>query len=285
MTPIKICSKTVSLGGLRLIVIAFFQVYFLTAISCGIVSPDKGVESGSDIRRMQQALTEMIRHEKALEKEQALAQNSEPYLLVYRSTHTIELKARGRILRAFSVKDIARWMPENSSESTCTLAEVRPIQRTHRPKIKPGSGEAITAEAAKQMLWGLQRMPRDYDLLCDDGNIFEIRALPPEKSRFSFANAPKTLFRRFVDMCRRWKSPRNNPLQQTIQLWLDENDSRLLFWSLPREIKILVLAELSQFRISSGSLFSMHPPPYPSVCCNTTSRLRSIPFQIGEKFL
>ena len=117
--------------------------------------------------------------------------------------------------------------------------EVKPIQKTERPKIKPGEGEAATAEAVQKNLWGLHRMPQDYDLVFQGGMILEIRALPSEQTGMATVKFLKTLYRRILDRYRHGKS--SDPAQsQTIQLWLDEKDARLLFWSLPKKLNILI---------------------------------------------
>ncbi len=191
---------------------------------------------------MQQKLAEMNGREKALQEEYSLARNSQPYLIVHSSNRTIELKARGRVFRTFEVREISKWETAINGDVIWTVTEMKPIQRSDRPKIKPGAGEEATAEAAKQNPWGLHRMPRDYDLVCSDGNILEIRGLPSGRSGFGVTKSVRALYRRSVDRYRRWRAIRNPELEHTIRLWIDENDSRQLFWSLPKEIKILVFS-------------------------------------------
>ncbi len=240
--------------------IILVQMIALTAVSCRAVGPDKQANVDSEVRRLRRQLEEMNRQERALQSEYSLARNSTPYLVISLSGQRIELKARGRILRSFSVKETEIRDRTIKNDAAWTLAEVKPIQSTDRPKIKPGAGEAATAEAARQMLWGLHRMPQDYDLVCSDGNILQVRALPAEKSGIGFIRAIITLYRRSIDRFRRLRTPHEMQLQHIIQLWLDENESRLLFWSLPKQLKILVLADAALSSIFSKNSFMESRP-------------------------
>jgi len=71
--------------------------------------------------------------------------------------------------------------------------------------------------------------------------FLEIRALPPKQSGFAPFKYIQTQYRRILDWYRQRTSSDQIRLQ-TIQLWLDENDARLLFWSLPQKLKILIIA-------------------------------------------
>jgi hypothetical protein len=209
----------------------------LALSSCSPESAEKNAHTKTGIRQLQQKLIDMRRSEKALEQEYALARNSAPYLVAHLANRTVELKARGRILRSFKITRLGET-PVNIDNATWVLSEAKPIQKTDRPKIKPGEGDSAAAEAAK---WGLHRMPQDFDLVCEEGKIMEFRALPSEQSGSAPIISIKSLYRRTVDWYRRWRSP-DRSQAQVIQIWMDENDSRLIFWSLPKQLKILILA-------------------------------------------
>jgi hypothetical protein len=243
MTPEIISDRHPAFWHRRLMVVVCIQVSFLMITCCNAGAPEKGIGETADIKSMQQKLVEMNRQEKALLEEFSLARNSTPYLIIHSTNSTIELKARGRVLRTFKIKEISEWDVGTSNDIAWMVMEMAPIQRSDRPKIKPGAGEEATAEAAKQNLWGLHRMPLDYNLFCSDGNILEIRGFPSGQSSIGIFKSIKFLYRRSIDRYRRWRIPRNPELKHTIRLWLDENDSRLLFWSLPKQIKMLVLSQ------------------------------------------
>ncbi len=238
---------------LQLIAVLVVQMVALMTASCGGDLPGEKISAGDEIGHLQEKLVEMKYQEELLRQEYSLARNPAPYLVVNLSDRNIELKAQGRILRSFELKNSRRLESGKDDGVTWILREVKPIQRTERPKIKAGAGEEAMVEAAKQELWGLHRMPRDYDLVCKDNNFLEICALPSKQSGFRFTRAIRTMYRRTAGWYRRWRMSKDVESQHVIQLWLDENDSRLLFWSLPKQLKILILDESILSRVSSNS--------------------------------
>jgi len=243
MTPGTISVRHPGFWNCRLIALACIHISLLLTPGCNAGAPEKSMVAAADIKNMQQKLVEMNHREKALIEELSLARNSAPYLVIHSTNSTIELKARGRILRTFKIKEISKWETGSGNDTTWTVEKVTPIQISDRPQIKPGAGEEATAEAAKQNLWGLHRMPLDYNLFCSDGNMLEIRGSPSRQSSIGIFKSIKSAYRRSVDLYRRLQSPKNPELRHTVRLWLDENDSRLLFWSLPKEMEILILPQ------------------------------------------
>ena len=215
------------------------QLGILSTVSCYSELGEKNGDTKTETQKLQRQLTDLKRREKALQQENALARKPEPYLLVHVSEYRVELKAKGRTLRTFEIKRL-KSCPETVPDTARDLLEVKPIQKPERPKIRSGEGEAATASAVQKNLWGLHRMPRDYNLVCSDGMILEIRALPSEQAGVAPVKFIKTLYRRTLDWYRREKSP-DRTESPAIQLWLEENDARLLFWSLPKKLSILII--------------------------------------------
>ena len=247
--------------ALQWTLLLFLQTGILLTLSCHGESTKQIGETKTEIQKIQQQLVAARHREKALQQENTLARNSETYLLISLSDFNVELKAKGRTLRAFKIKRLKVGL-DKIPDTGQVLSEVKPIQKIDRPKLKPGEGEAATAEAAQQNLWGLERMPQDYDMACLDGMTLEFRGLPSEQSGTGPFNFIKTLYRRALDWYRRGNSSGRNP-SQTIQLWLDENDSKLLFWSLPKQLKILVIPAVfpSDLQPSRNSVIQLPPSP------------------------
>jgi hypothetical protein len=243
--------------------ILFIQAGILSMISCHSELSEQNGDTRTEKQKLQQKLVELRHKEKTLQQEYAVARNSEPYLMVRLSSNEVELKAKGRVLRTFKVKRLKSGL-ENIPDAVQLLSEVKPLQKADRPKIKAGEGADATAEAAQNMLWGLHRMPMDYDLVCRDGMILEFRALPSEESGMSPIKFIKTLYRRTLDWYRRGK--KSDELQlKTIQVWMDENDSRLLFWSLPKQLKILVIAAVYPAGLQPERYSEIQSFPYPAI--------------------
>ena len=214
----------------------------LLVMSCRSSTPGLGSGTDDEARQLRSKLAQAMRAEQVLSAEYSLARNPAPYLVLGLAARTIELKARGRTLRNFPVRDLRVPAGAAESASVWALSEKKPFQETERPKITPGAGEEATAEAAKQALWGPHRMPADYDLICEGGKALQVRALPAEQSGSGIGRAFRSAYRRTVDWYRRWRAQGKTRDQYAIQVWLAEDDSRLLFWSLPKQINILVLA-------------------------------------------
>ena len=86
-------------------------------------------------------------------------------------------------------------------------------------------------------------MPSDYDLVCDEGRVLEIRALPGSQSGTLAVRWLRSAYRRMAERYRRWRIPESSRPRYSMQLWMTESDARLLFWSLPEKIEILVVDE------------------------------------------
>ena len=256
-------------NGLKLqwALILFILAGILSTTSCHTELTEQQTEQNADTKpekqKLQQKLVEARRKEKALQQENTIARNSDLYLVIDLTNKEAELKAKGRSLRIFKIKR-QQIRPGSIPDKVQVMSEVKPMQKVDRPKLEPGGGETATAEAAQKMLWGLHRMPQDYDLLCQDGMIFEFRALPSERTGSGPIRFIKTLYKRILDRYRNARSSDQVPLQ-AIQLWLDENDSRLLFWSIPKKLKIMVIAAASSTGLQPDSNCLIQSSRFPAL--------------------
>jgi len=211
----------------------------MAAASCASGKTDQPRQEAEEALQLRQKIIELSRTERAINQEYALARNPAPYLVVDLPNNKIELKARGRPLRSFVILEIRRTGAKPATDSAWSMQEKRPLQQTDRPKVRPGEGEQAAVEAAKQELWGPQKMPPDFDLFCDEDRILEIRALPSEDSHWRIVRGITTLYRRTADWWRHRRSPQYEN-RYLLQLWLAEKESQVLCWALPKQLKILV---------------------------------------------
>jgi len=210
------------------------------AASCTSRAPDGGQGAEDESARLQKRLVELTWQEKTITAEYSLARTPAPYLIIDLAAHSIDLKAQARTFRSFKITDVRRSAPPDQAIDTWVLVSKKPFQKNERPKITPGAGDDAAAAAAKQALWGPHRMPSDYDLIFDGGKVLEIRALPSEQSGWRVGRAIASAYRRTVDWYRHWSASKDSQPQYTVQLWLTENDSQALFWSLPKQLSALV---------------------------------------------
>lgn len=223
---------------LLIALLAVLAVFWLP--SCRSGAPGKG-GGGGDSEQLRRKIVDLNLQEQAVAAEYSLARNPAPYLVVDLTARRIDLKARGRSLRVFKVVDIRRQEGAPEAVAIWSLTDKKPLEESERPKIEPGAGEEAAAEAAKQSLWGPHQMPADYDLLCGNGKVLEIRGLPPEQSGSRLSRWLQALYRRTADWYRRWRRPEAERQVYKLQLWLSDDNARLLFWSLPKQLNILVL--------------------------------------------
>jgi hypothetical protein len=201
--------------------------------------------SGDETGQLKMKVAELAVRQEALAAEYSLARNSDPYLVVDLPGRSIVLRARGRTLREFAMADAEDPPGPLARSSVWTLVEREPLEQSDRPKIKPGQGEEASAEAAKMSLWGPHRMPADYDLVCDGGRVLQIRSLPSQQSGSSIGRWIRTRYRRAAERVRRLGGAWGARSEFRLRLWLAENDSTLLFWSLPKKLSILMVNGVS----------------------------------------
>ena len=215
--------------------------FLLPVLSCNTNSSSSESSGAERTRQLRRKLAELSRREHLLTAEYSLARNPAPYIIVDLQGGDMAMRARGRDLRTFSVADVREPKRGKSTDPIWKMIEKRPLEKNERPQITPGAGEQATAEAAKQSLWGPHRMPSDYDLICEGDRVLEIRALPSSESGPRVWQWAKTAYRRSIDRYRAWRTANTDTAQDRIQLWLSEEDTRLLFWSLPKKLNLLLL--------------------------------------------
>jgi hypothetical protein len=84
-------------------------------------------------------------------------------------------------------------------------------------------------------------MPADYDLICKGNLVLEIRSLPSVQSSNRLTRWIVGSYRRVSDWSRDVLGRRNSGFRERIEVWMSEDDARLLFWSLPKQFGILLL--------------------------------------------
>jgi len=196
---------------------------------------------GDETQQLRKKYVELRRAAGALAAEYPLAREPAPYLVVDIPNRSLELKARGRSLRRFGILETRVLSGSDEPSSVWSMTDRRPLSEVERPKIAPGAGEQAAAEAAKKALWGPFRMPADFDLVCAGGDVLQVRALLAERSRSRIIRWMSSTYRRSADWFRRWRASGETKSRYCIQLWLAENDSQLLFWSLPKQLNILII--------------------------------------------
>jgi hypothetical protein len=205
-----------------------------------------GEQTGAqNIAQLRKQVAELSLRQQVLATELSLAQNPAPYLVVNLSNHSIALQARARTLRTFEVVEVEKRSVTGALNAAWTVKEKKPFEKSQRPKVLPGHGDEAAAEAAKKALWGPDRMPADYDLICEGDRTLEIRSLPSQQNSSRISSWSKSLYRRLVERYRRFKESRSAKNSVRIQLWLSENDAKLLFWSLPKQLEVLVVEGIS----------------------------------------
>lgn len=200
-----------------------------------------GEAASAERLTLEKRYLELRRQETALSAEYALAKRYEPYLVVDLAKRSVELKARGRSLRSAEIVDYEVFLDGSAASVTWTLTERKSLQEVERPQIAPGAGEDAVAEAALKAQWGPQYMPIDYDLVCEQGRVLQVRALYGEASRFQWSKSAASAYRRLIDWFRERLLPGYSHPSQGVKIWLSKEDSQHIFWSLPKTVRILIL--------------------------------------------
>jgi hypothetical protein len=192
-------------------------------------------------QELQQKIAALSRREQVLTAELALARSQAPYLSVDFTTRKMDLKIQGYSLRSFTIDIIKRTGGSPVVAQTWIEQEARPLQVTARSRVVPGSGEATTAAVATHDPWGPQRMPADYDLICRGAQALEIRSLASGQSHNRFTRWIVSSYRQVWDWARGVWRRNKSDYKESIEIWVSEDDAKLLFWSLPRQFSILIL--------------------------------------------
>ena len=84
-------------------------------------------------------------------------------------------------------------------------------------------------------------MPSDYDLICKGAQALEIRSLASEQSHGRFTRWIVSSYRQVRDWSRDLWLRNRSEYKESIEIWVGEDDAKLLFWSLPKQFSILIL--------------------------------------------
>jgi len=208
-------------------------------ISCGSKgSPQSG--GLTEEQELRAKIATMTRQEQLLDAEISVAKNPAPYLAVDLANRKIDLKIRGRSLRSFPIAKISRTGGSPFVAQAWSETEARPLQLTERAKMIPGSGESTTSSIATKDPWGPGRMPSDFDLVCKDDRALIVRSLPSGQSRTRFTRWVVGGYRQVRDWARDVIGRKKVAYHESVEIWLSEDDARLLFWSLPKQFEILL---------------------------------------------
>jgi hypothetical protein len=210
-------------------------------ISCGGQQAPQAGQGGTEEERLRQKIALLTRQDQVLTTELALAKTASPYLAIDVANRKMELKVQGHALRSFAIAKLTRIGGEPFVTQTWIETEAKPLEITARGRMIPGSGESTTASTAAKDPWGPKRMPADYDLLCKGGQALEIRSLASEQTHSRATRWIVSGYRQARDWFRdRWGSNKTN-YKESLEIWLSEDDAKLLFWSLPKQLGILLL--------------------------------------------
>lgn len=210
------------------------------AVACHSHSPQSGAGDSED-HALQGRIAALNRQEQALAAEISLARSPAPYLLLDLASRRIEFKVQGHSLRGYTITRIQRTDVAPSVAQAWTVTEAKPLQAPVRAKMIPGSGESTTSSNATKEPWGPKRMPSDYDLICKGDQALEIRSLLSDQSRLAITRWVVSNYRLLREWARTTLGRKQPAYRESIEIWLGEDDARLLFWSLPKQFSILLL--------------------------------------------
>jgi hypothetical protein len=195
----------------------------------------------SEEELLQQKIATLTLRGQVLTADLTLAKNPIPYLSIDGANKKLDLKAKGKAIRSFGLGRIQRAGGNPSAVDVWTKTDLKPLQQTERTQLVPGAGESTTSSIATKAPWGPQRMPADYDLICKGNLVLEIRSLASEQSRNRFTRWFVSGYRRVRDWGREVFQHRNAEYKERIEIWMNEDDAKLLFWSLPKQFDILLV--------------------------------------------
>jgi hypothetical protein len=213
----------------------------LFAVSCRSREARQAGAKLPEEQELRGKIAMLSRRAQVLSAEISLAKNPAPYLAVDLANRKIGLKVQGHSLRSFAIRKIQRTGGSSLVARTWMETEARPLESPVRAKVVPGSGEATTSSLATRDPWGPKRMPSDYDLVCKGNQALRIRSLLSDQSRSRFTRWLVNAYLQVRDWARDTLGGRKSSYRESIEIWLDEDDAQLLFWSLPKEFGILVL--------------------------------------------
>lgn len=211
------------------------------AASCGSRQEAPSGSGKSEEEALRARITGLSARAQLYTAEISLAKNPNPYLAVDFTNRKIDLRVQGHSLRSFPIAGFKRVRGPSFPVDTWTEIEAKPYQSQARARVVPGSGEATTSSTAVKDPWGPKRMPSDYDLICKGDRALEVRSLLSEQTSSRLARWIVGGYRQSRDWVRHALGLGKSPYLMSIEIWMSEEDSRLLFWSLPKQFGILLL--------------------------------------------
>jgi len=202
---------------------------------------EEGSPGQTEAQQLRQKIAVLTRQEQVLAAELSLAKGPAPYLALDLANRKVDLKVQGQSLRGFVIAEYERTGGSPVVAQAWKGTEIKPLQLTPRARVVPGSGESTTSSVATKDPWGPHRMPMDYDVICTDHRALEIRSLASGQSRSRFTRWIVSGYRQTRDWTRDLLGRRSSSYRECIEIWLSEDDARLLFWSLPKQFGILIL--------------------------------------------
>jgi hypothetical protein len=230
---------TARLRTLALVLAATCAAAF--TVTCNSWQKQQTGRGSSEEQQLRAEIEMLTRKEQALTVELSLARRPDPYLAVDLVSRKIALKIQSHRLRGFPIAGVKMIGGAPTVAEIWVEKEAEPLETTARAQVVPGSGEASTSSVATRDPWGPRRMPADFDLICQGERVLEIRSLPSEHSHTRVTRWLMASVRQAQDWARTEIRRRNSAYRQVLKIWLAEDDARLLFWSLPKQIGILVL--------------------------------------------
>jgi hypothetical protein len=228
--PVTVARARAFLAPVAVIVVAF------CILSCRSSKPSP---EASETQELRENIASLNRQEQVLSTELSLARNPAPYIAVDLAGRKMELRIQGRSLRSFPIAKIKRSGGAAFVAQMWMAIEAKPLQTPARARVVPGSGEATSSSIATRDPWGPGRMPADYDLICKGDRAMEIRSLPSTQSGNRFTRWIGSGYRQARDWARDPLGRRKRAYREIFEIWLAEDDAKLLFWSLPKQIGIL----------------------------------------------
>jgi hypothetical protein len=215
---------------------AFFLAFVLASCRNGPTG-----QTLSEEQQLRRKIYELAQQEQILTAELALARSQSPYLTLDVAKRKMDLRIQGYSLRSFTIDKIKRNGGSPFAVQTWVATEAKPLEVPTRAQVVPGSGEATTASVATQDPWGPKRMPADYDLICKGSQALEIRSLASEKSTSRITRWFVSGYRQTRDWLRNVWGRNGAGYKESFEIWIGEDNAKLLFWSLPKQFSILLL--------------------------------------------
>jgi hypothetical protein len=211
------------------LLINVFLVFFLSA------------EAGSKILKSSG-------EERLLQSEVTLARKTQIYFVLDLKEKKIYFKARGIVLRDLDIKKVKFWgRRENMELSTMTgkaafseprREEILPENAKKDEKVSPATPPKTPATVDIKAL-ELEDMPSSYSLKFDDGLVISVK--PDNKGLITglYSIAYSLNWYILKPIVTVWYAIQNRPYG-ALNLVMDENDARSLYWSIHEGSRVLI---------------------------------------------